>query len=67
MRIIILILLVTGILIHAWGSRRWAMPSNQQLLQQQLERLHPLDHLQQHALVKSMQHNHVLVKQTNLL
>lgn len=35
MRIIILILLVTGILIHAWGSRRWSMPSNQQLLQQQ--------------------------------
>lgn len=35
MRIIVLILLVTGILLHAVGSRRWFMPSNQHLLQQQ--------------------------------
>jgi len=34
MRIVILILLFTGILLHALASRRWAMPVNQHLLQQ---------------------------------
>ncbi len=34
MRIVILILLFTGIFFHAVGSRRWSMPSNQRFLQQ---------------------------------
>jgi outer membrane protein OmpA-like peptidoglycan-associated protein len=32
MRIVILVLLLTGIFLHAFASRRWAMPANQRIL-----------------------------------